>query len=114
MYRKTPLKPGYTLATWNANSQRLMQEHWTNSNFNPIIGAPVTAAQLAQHKTVNDLWVSVNGRVYDITVYVDYHPGGKETLLSRAGDDATVAIGKIHPWVKIEALLQFCYIGPLV
>jgi len=37
----------------------------------------------------------LHGKIYDITDYIDYHPGGLETLLPYAGKDITNAFGKI-------------------
>lgn len=37
---------------------------------------------------MDDCWTLVNGRVYDVTNYIPYHPGGKKIMLG-AGKDAT-------------------------
>lgn len=33
--------------------------------------------QVSKHRTSQDCWVVLNGEVYDITTYLDFHPGGK-------------------------------------
>ena len=35
-----------------------------------------TAADVAKHKTQDDLWLIIDGNVYDVTEYVDEHPAG--------------------------------------
>ena len=40
----------------------------------------VTAEELAKHNTMESAWCSLNGTVYDVTVYINYHPGGKILL----------------------------------
>lgn len=31
-----------------------------------------TAAQVAEHKTAKDCWITVNGRVFDVTKFLGY------------------------------------------
>ena len=49
----------------------------------------ITRATLAQHGTREDCWMSISGKVYDVTKYLEDHPGGEEVLIDRAGKDAT-------------------------
>lgn len=51
-----------------------------------------TWEEVAQHNSVSTgVWVVVEGRIYDVTQFVDEHPGGEEVLLDNAGKDATSA-----------------------
>ena len=45
--------------------------------------------QIQKHNKEDDAWTVLNGNVYDITLYNDYHPGGKEKLMLGAGKDCT-------------------------
>jgi mannose-6-phosphate isomerase-like protein (cupin superfamily) len=71
--QKVPLAPGHTLAHWNALVQ-------TRKRSVPAV--KITPKVLALHHTQDDAWVSLNGKVYDVTKYLDYHPGGSYTILS--------------------------------
>ena len=44
---------------------------------------------MASHSSREDVWMSIHGKVYDISKYLDDHPGGEEVLMDRAGKDAT-------------------------
>lgn len=41
--------------------------------------------ELRTHNTRKSAWLAVDGNVFDVTNYMDYHPGGDRILLSGAG-----------------------------
>ena len=76
-----------------------------------------TLSDVAEHQEPDDLFVIVNGKVYDITDFVDEHPGGVEALMKRSeanGHDITTQFnGPQHP-VKVHDVIGEYYIGDLV
>merc|ERR1712216_883133 len=42
-----------------------------------------------KHSSVDDLWLVIDGKVYDVTPFMDDHPGGGEIMLSAAGKVGT-------------------------
>jgi cytochrome b involved in lipid metabolism len=72
-----------------------------------------TIEEVSHHNTENDAWIVINGKVYDMTMYVLYHPGGK-IVLNAAGQDGTNLFMKYHPWVNIETIIGKLIIGNLV
>lgn len=46
----------------------------------------------------------LNGKVYDMTEFMEYHPGGIGELMRAAGDDGTRLYNEIHPWVNLDFL----------
>lgn len=44
-----------------------------------------TLTEVAQHKTKDDLWFVIHGKVYDVTKFGDDHPGGGQALVDEAG-----------------------------
>ncbi|KAL2757024.1 hypothetical protein ACRALDRAFT_1062660 [Sodiomyces alcalophilus JCM 7366] len=61
-----------------------------------------------------DAWTAFGGRVYNISPYADYHPGGRGELLRCAGKDGTRLFAEVHPWVNYETMLSACLVGVLV
>jgi len=65
----------------------------------------VTAAELATHHTEHDVWLAIDGKVYDFSSYIDLHPGGL-ALLNNAGGDATAGFhGEQHP-LRVNDLVR--------
>jgi len=56
----------------------------------------VTAEMLAKHNKRDDVWVRIYGNVYDLTDYVEMHPGGEAAILDFAGQDATKNFEAVH------------------
>jgi cytochrome b involved in lipid metabolism len=61
-----------------------------------------------------DAWTSYQGKVYNITPYLPFHPGGKGELLRGAGKDSGKLFMEIHPWVNWDAILGECLVGILI
>lgn len=73
----------------------------------------VSHQELAKHNKAGDCWMAIRGKVYNVTRYLDYHPGGHDQLMRGAGKDATSLFDEYHAWVNIDQLLAKCYVGPL-
>ncbi|GFP87299.1 cytochrome b5 isoform a [Phtheirospermum japonicum] len=79
----------------------------------PTITKLFTMEEAAQHNTNEDCWVVIDGKVYDVSSYLDEHPGGDDVLLKAAGIDATEGFEDAgHSKTARELLEQFC-IGEL-
>ena len=74
----------------------------------------ITPRELAQHSSPEDCWTALRGRVYDLTPYLKFHPGGGALLVAVAGKDATRVFDAYHAWVNAGALLASCLVGKLV
>ncbi|KAJ4318360.1 hypothetical protein N0V84_006869 [Fusarium piperis] len=56
----------------------------------------VAASELAKHSKTDDVWISVNGKVYNMTEFAPEHPGGAEIIYQHAGADASSAYNEAH------------------
>ncbi|CAI5971858.1 unnamed protein product [Closterium sp. NIES-65] len=74
----------------------------------------IRMSEVKRHKREDDAWTVVRGRVYNITPYLDFHPGGKAILMKGAGKDCTALFNKYHAWVNAEFLLDQCFLGMLI
>ena len=73
-----------------------------------------TWQEVRRHNTAESLWVAVDGKVYDVTNFLESHPGGKEFLLLGAGRDVTDLLQCYHPFTdKPNEILQKYLIGEL-
>ena len=58
--------------------------------------------------------MALNGAVYNVTQYMDFHPGGWDELIKGAGRDATDMFNEIHKWVNYQGMMEACLVGKLV
>ena len=56
---------------------------------------PISLSQVADHKRRDDAWSVFNGKVYNITAYLPFHPGGEKELMRVAGRDGTKLFGAL-------------------
>ena len=59
-------------------------------------GTGITVAQAATHNKATDCWIIIKSDVYDLTSYIQQHPGGAGVLTNLCGKDATSAFESQH------------------
>jgi cytochrome b involved in lipid metabolism len=67
--------------TTTENSEEITQQEVKSINL----------SELSKHNKSNDCWVAIRGNVYDVSSYLDEHPGGADLILNYCGEDATSA-----------------------
>ncbi|WFD36796.1 hypothetical protein MCUN1_003686 [Malassezia cuniculi] len=72
-----------------------------------------TLAEVAKHNTEESAWVAIQGNVYDVTKFLDEHPGGKKILLKNSGKDATSKFVNYHPEYVLKEVAPKFKIGTL-
>ncbi|XP_063954853.1 cytochrome b5 reductase 4-like isoform X2 [Lytechinus pictus] len=106
---KVSLKPGRSLMDW----VRLGKQQGRRLNGVQGQRMEVTEEELAKHNKIDDGWLAIRGKVYNVTPYMEYHPGGAEELERGLGKDATDLFNEVHRWVNVESMLEKCHIGSL-
>ncbi|KAJ2616396.1 Cytochrome b5 [Coemansia sp. RSA 1365] len=71
------------------------------------------AAEISKHNKREDIWIVINGHVYDVTGFLDEHPGGEEVILEHAGIDASDAFEDIGHSEDAHDMLKEYLIGKL-
>lgn len=74
----------------------------------------ITLKELGEHNTKDSIWIHLAEKVYDITPFLDKHPGGMLPLVNMAGKDATDAFANYHPDYVYRKYLPSFYIGDLI
>ncbi|XP_034416032.1 cytochrome b5 isoform X2 [Cyclopterus lumpus] len=46
-------------------------------------------SEVEEQNTFKSTWIIINNKVYDVTKFLEEHPGGEEVLREQAGGDAT-------------------------
>lgn len=86
-HAQVPLEKGYSQVDWLRVSR---------SAPPPKIRRDITLAEVAQHRSREDAWMVFRNRVYNITPYLRFHPGGADILMKAAGKDGTALFLKYH------------------
>lgn len=70
-----------------------------------------TMSEVAKHNTKGDCWIILDNRVYDITRFIDRHPGGVGPVVNMAGKDATDVFDNYHQDRVYRTMLPTYLIG---
>ncbi|XP_072975475.1 cytochrome b5 domain-containing protein RLF isoform X1 [Typha angustifolia] len=107
---KVPFEKGYSQMDWikltNTNPDLAELKGRSNRRL-------ISIDEVKQHKTEGSVWTVLKGRVYNISPYMKFHPGGVDMLMKAAGKDCTALFNKYHAWVNAEFLLEKCLVGVL-
>nr|XP_035956902.1 cytochrome b5 reductase 4 isoform X2 [Halichoerus grypus] len=103
---KVPLKQGRSLMDWI----RLTK---SGKDLTGLRGRliEVTEEELKKHNKKDDCWICIRGFVYNVSPYMEYHPGGEDELMRAAGSDGTDLFDQVHRWVNYESMLKECLVG---
>ncbi|KKK12529.1 acyl-CoA dehydrogenase family protein [Aspergillus ochraceoroseus] len=72
-----------------------------------------TRAEVAKHTSEDSLWCIIDHSVYDLTDFLDAHPGGSVVLAQVAGKDATADFYNLHRQEVIDKYREDLCIGTI-
>ena len=73
---KVALAPGYSLMDWIKLTKSGKDLAGTGGKI-----LQVTRSELKKHNKRKDAWLALNGIVFNVTAYMDFHPGGWDELM---------------------------------
>jgi cytochrome b involved in lipid metabolism len=94
--QKVILEPGHSPLDWarlKSSGTDLRVRHLSyKSNFK-LTGTSyllrIPPSELKRHRRRNDAWMAINGKVYNVTAYLPFHPGGEKEMMRGVGRDGT-------------------------
>ncbi|GKU87883.1 hypothetical protein SLEP1_g2213 [Rubroshorea leprosula] len=69
--------------------------------------------EVTKHKERDNIWLLISGKVYDVTQFMEEHPGGDEVLLAATGRDATDDFEDVGHSDDAKELMQKYYIAEI-
>ncbi|KAI0796810.1 cytochrome b5-like heme/steroid binding domain-containing protein [Abortiporus biennis] len=71
----------------------------------------ITYDELKANGSKQSIWLLIHGKVYNVTKFLDEHPGGDEVILAEAGKDATEAFEDVGHSDEARSLLTDMLVG---
>lgn len=72
-----------------------------------------TSAQVLEHNNKSSCWTIVDQKVYNVTEWINAHPGGPDRIIGMCGADASAQFRGKHR-NSVDRILSAFYIGDLV
>ncbi|XVF73617.1 hypothetical protein PTKIN_Ptkin12aG0216500 [Pterospermum kingtungense] len=107
---KVPFEKGYSQMDWLKLTQTHPDLAGLKGQSNRKL---ISMSEVKKNQKEGSMWTVLKGRVYNISPYMKFHPGGVDMLMKAVGKDCTSLFNKYHAWVNAEFLLEKCLVGTL-
>lgn len=80
-------------STSNLGSNLITQDKNQPTDLNKNISGNLIliSEEVAKHNSITDCWLIIQNKVYDVSSYVNFHPGLAETIIPYCGKEASKA-----------------------
>ncbi|XP_078400617.1 cytochrome b5 type B [Cetorhinus maximus] len=89
-----------------------MGEQNNKIDFDPTVNY-ITMEEVKTHNSSKSTWLVIHDKVYDVTKFLEEHPGGEEVLFEQAGGDATESFEDVGHSSDAREMLKQYFIGEL-
>jgi len=69
--------------------------------------------EVAEHKDKTSTWLIIHDKIYDVTKFLEEHPGGEEVLLEQAGKDGTEHFEDVGHSTDARTMMKEYLVGEL-
>ncbi|KTW25740.1 hypothetical protein T552_03353 [Pneumocystis carinii B80] len=73
----------------------------------------IRASEVAKHVSRDDLYMVIDKMVYNVSPFINEHPGGEEVLFEVAGQDATESFEDVGHSDEAREILKKLIVGKL-
>lgn len=73
-----------------------------------------TLKEVSEHKDNRSTWLVIHNNVYDVTPFLNEHPGGEEVLLEQAGKEASDHFEDVGHSSDARDLMKKYQVGEIV
>uniref|UniRef100_A0A8C1S593 Cytochrome b5 n=1 Tax=Cyprinus carpio TaxID=7962 RepID=A0A8C1S593_CYPCA len=70
-------------------------------------------SEVEERNSFKSTWIVINNKVYDVTKFLEEHPGGEEVLREQAGGDATESFEDVGHSTDAREMASSMVIGEL-
>ena len=80
----------------------------TNSTLNNLNNTKISSIELSRHNVKPDCWISYQGKVYDITLFLPKHPGTSDAIAPYCGTSSEFekAFANQHGTSQVSLLIK--------
>ncbi|KAF2092466.1 cytochrome b5 [Rhizodiscina lignyota] len=68
-------------------------------------------SEVSTHKSRTDVWIAIHGKVYNVSKYLDEHPGGIDAIMEVAGSDATTTFEDVGHSEDAREVMEQYFVG---
>ncbi|KAK2763124.1 hypothetical protein FQN54_009759 [Arachnomyces sp. PD_36] len=107
-----PCEPGAGEGGWMKPSGDPLEDR---ENEESVPDKQFTRQEIEKHNKEDDCWIVINGKVYDSTSVLSWHPGGKAAIMGHAGKvhaDTTEEFESVHDDYAQQKLSE-CVLGTI-